>query len=154
MEDPKFTITEFHPDGSVSGEIVFKVDNDLDELESGEWAVVYQTLYGIGVNKFGEKQSGTHTLVEHKNPNDEAQRFYPLRSAPVRLATSASFEDFEFDEYRVAEVDAEQVPDTVFDKVSIEHIVANEEYTLKAQLVRKSDGEILGETQRLSLIHI
>ena len=131
-KDHKFT-----PDEANGTEAVTIVVDD-SVTEPVEAAVAFETLTSTQVDKFGEDkpadEDNPNPVGEHKDINDDDQT---VETETPKITTNADFEKGSHEVVAGAKI---------VDEVSYEGLVPGKEYTLKAELINKKDGEsVLGE---------
>ena len=148
-EDGKTVLGEvkghkFTPESANGTEAVTITVND-DVTEPVEAAVAFETLTSTEVDKHGEnkptdKDNPNH-VGEHKDINDDDQTVTSEGSEKTpKITTNADFEKGSHEVVAGAKI---------VDEVSYEGLVPGKEYTLKAELINKKDGEtVLGTGEK------
>ena len=126
---------------SANGQAEVKITVSDDVKEPVEAAVAFEELTSTDVNDKGEDTPDTtpenpNHIAEHKDINDENQT---VTSKP-HISTNADFANGSKEVVAGA---------TVIDEVDYSNLVVGKEYTLKAELINKKDGEtVLGTGEK------
>ncbi|WP_408928450.1 VaFE repeat-containing surface-anchored protein [Corynebacterium tuberculostearicum] len=127
---------------SANGTEAVTIVVDEKVTEPVEAAVAFETLTSTEVDKHGEDkpadEDNPNSVGEHKDINDDDQTVTSEDSEKTpKISTNADFEDGSHEVVVGAKI---------VDEVSYEGLVPGKEYTLKAELISKKDGEtVLGE---------
>ena len=127
----------FTPKKSAGEQVVdIKVNDDVEGVIKA--AVAFEDLYSKQVDENGKETPNSDEekkITEHRDIDDEDQTVTSKQTP--KISTNADFEDGSHEVVAGAKI---------VDEVSYEGLVPGKEYTLKAELISKADGEtVLGK---------
>ncbi|WP_411706567.1 VaFE repeat-containing surface-anchored protein [Corynebacterium sp. LaCa54] len=135
----------FKPEAS-NGKVEVEITVNDDVTEPVEAAVAFEELTSVEVDKNGKETPDATSekpnhIAEHKDINDKDQTVTSEGSEKTpKISTNADFADGSHEVVAGAKV---------VDEVSYEGLVPGREYTLKAELISKEDGEsVLGTGEK------